>query len=179
MFEPVPIRLRRGEAVFHHPLAVHGSLENRSGQTKYHYQRTTAQSSGPTGGAGRPSSTSSLTVQGDFLLATGALIPAVQECKRRPPAGRRARSAKWPEDPGERTAVDAYQGHYSSSVLLGSVFPPGAQPRRQLVAAFVSKYIFSPVVNVPGLNEFIDLTNGKAGTHHQPVPDHVPLIEGP
>ena len=75
--------------------------------------------------------------------------------------------------------MDAYQGHYSSSVLLGPVFPPGAQPRRQLVAAFVSKYIFSPVVNVPGLNEFIDLTNGKAGTHHQPVPDHVPLIEGP
>jgi len=29
-FCPVPIKLRRGEAVFHHPLAVHGSLENKS-----------------------------------------------------------------------------------------------------------------------------------------------------
>ena len=29
MFKPVPIKLKRGEAVFHHPLAVHGSLENR------------------------------------------------------------------------------------------------------------------------------------------------------
>jgi len=30
MFKPVPIKLKRGEAVFHHPLAVHGSLENKS-----------------------------------------------------------------------------------------------------------------------------------------------------
>ena len=29
MFKPVPIKLKRGEAVFHHPLAVHGSLENK------------------------------------------------------------------------------------------------------------------------------------------------------
>ena len=29
MFRPVPIKLKRGEAVFHHPLAVHGSLENK------------------------------------------------------------------------------------------------------------------------------------------------------
>jgi len=29
-FNPVPVRLKRGEAVFHHPLAVHGSLENKS-----------------------------------------------------------------------------------------------------------------------------------------------------
>ena len=29
-FNPVPIKLRRGEAVFHHPLAVHGSQENKS-----------------------------------------------------------------------------------------------------------------------------------------------------
>ena len=179
MFKPVPIHLRRGEAVFHHPLAVHGSLENRSGQTKYHYQRTTPQSSGRTVGAGRLSSTSSRTVPGDFLLSTGTFIPTVQECNRQPPAGRRANSAKWQEDPGERTAAAADRGHNFSSVLSGTVLPPGAQPRRQLGAAAVSKYIFSSVINVPGLNEFIDLTNGKAGTHHQPVPDHVPLIEGP
>ena len=29
MFKPVPIKLKRGEAVFHHPLAVHGSYENK------------------------------------------------------------------------------------------------------------------------------------------------------
>ena len=31
MFKPMPIKLKRGEAVFHHPLAVHGSLENKYG----------------------------------------------------------------------------------------------------------------------------------------------------
>lgn len=29
-FQPVPARLKRGEASFHHPLTVHGSRENRS-----------------------------------------------------------------------------------------------------------------------------------------------------
>jgi ectoine hydroxylase-related dioxygenase (phytanoyl-CoA dioxygenase family) len=29
-FRPVPARLKRGEASFHHPLTVHGSRENRS-----------------------------------------------------------------------------------------------------------------------------------------------------
>lgn len=29
-FQPIPIRLRRGEASFHHPLLVHGSFENRT-----------------------------------------------------------------------------------------------------------------------------------------------------
>ena len=29
-FRPVPARLKRGEASFHHPLTVHGSFENRS-----------------------------------------------------------------------------------------------------------------------------------------------------
>ncbi len=29
-FHPIPVRLRAGEASFHHPLMVHGSFENRS-----------------------------------------------------------------------------------------------------------------------------------------------------
>jgi ectoine hydroxylase-related dioxygenase (phytanoyl-CoA dioxygenase family) len=29
-FQPVPIELKKGECSFHHPLMVHGSLENRS-----------------------------------------------------------------------------------------------------------------------------------------------------
>ena len=33
-FRPTPAPLRRGEAVFHHPLMVHGSGENRSGRPR-------------------------------------------------------------------------------------------------------------------------------------------------
>ena len=33
-FRPVAIRLRRGECAFHHPLMVHGSYENRSGEPR-------------------------------------------------------------------------------------------------------------------------------------------------
>ena len=33
-FRPVPARLKRGEASFHHPLTVHGSRENRSGRPR-------------------------------------------------------------------------------------------------------------------------------------------------
>jgi len=29
-FHPVPVIMKAGEAVFHHPLMVHGSFENRS-----------------------------------------------------------------------------------------------------------------------------------------------------
>lgn len=33
-FKPVEIELRRGEASFHHPLMIHGSYENRTGQQR-------------------------------------------------------------------------------------------------------------------------------------------------
>lgn len=33
-FTPVPVELARGEASFHHPLVVHGSMENRSGRPR-------------------------------------------------------------------------------------------------------------------------------------------------
>lgn len=33
-FRPVPIELKKGECSFHHPLMVHGSFENRTGQPR-------------------------------------------------------------------------------------------------------------------------------------------------
>jgi ectoine hydroxylase-related dioxygenase (phytanoyl-CoA dioxygenase family) len=33
-FRPVPIELKRGECAFHHPLMVHGSYENRTGDPR-------------------------------------------------------------------------------------------------------------------------------------------------
>lgn len=33
-FKPIPCELKRGEAVFHHPLIVHGSFENRSNRPR-------------------------------------------------------------------------------------------------------------------------------------------------
>lgn len=33
-FNPVPVRLKRGHAAFHHPLLVHGSYENRSDRSR-------------------------------------------------------------------------------------------------------------------------------------------------
>ena len=33
-FQPIPVEMKRGEASFHHPLLVHGSLENRSARSR-------------------------------------------------------------------------------------------------------------------------------------------------